>query len=111
MDFQSRVLARMAEFCDLPMDLRTAAILQQLDMFISTARMLPVTCPLSYPVPTPRTLALPPPAPAGEMSKGRGAKTSAGTAGGSSAESSKQGKTAPIAATQGDDYALSQRWG
>ena len=28
--------------------------MQQLEMFIATARMLPLTCPLSYPVPTPR---------------------------------------------------------
>ena len=27
MDFQSRILARTAEFCDLPMELRTAAVL------------------------------------------------------------------------------------
>ena len=28
--------------------------MQQLEMFIVTTRMLPLTCPLSYPVPTPR---------------------------------------------------------
>ena len=32
------------------MELWCAAILQQLDMFLSTARTLPWTCPLSYPV-------------------------------------------------------------
>ena len=54
MEFQSRVLAKTAEFCDLPMELKTAAVLQQLDMFIATARVLLATCPMSYPVPTPR---------------------------------------------------------
>ena len=98
MDFQSRILARTAEFCDLPMELRTAAILQQLDMFILMACMLPVTCPLSYPVPTPQSLAVLPPAPVSETGKGRGTKMSVGTASGSSAESSRQGKIAPIPA-------------
>ena len=98
MDFQSHVLARTAEFCDLLMELRTAAILQQLDMFISMACMLPATCPLSYLVLTPRSLAVLPPVPVSETGKGRGAKTSTGTAGGSSAESSRQGKMAPIPA-------------
>ena len=41
MDFQSRILARTAEFYNLPMELRTAAVLQQLDMFIST---WPICC-------------------------------------------------------------------
>ena len=36
------------------MELRSAAVMQQLEMFIATACMLPLTCPLSYPVPTPR---------------------------------------------------------
>ena len=36
------------------MELRSATVMQQLEMFIATARMLPLTCPLSYPVPTPR---------------------------------------------------------
>ena len=36
------------------MELRSAAVMRQLEMFIATARMLPLTCPLSYPVPTPR---------------------------------------------------------
>ena len=60
-DFQSHILARTAEFCDLPMELQTAAVLQQLDMFISMACMLPVTCPLSYPVLTPWSLTVLPP--------------------------------------------------
>ena len=33
------------------MELRCVAVLQQLDMFYSTARTLPWTCPLSYPIP------------------------------------------------------------
>ena len=37
------------------MELRSAAVMQQLEMFIATAHMLPLTCPLSYPVLTPRT--------------------------------------------------------
>ena len=74
MDFQSHVLARTAEFHDLPMDLRTAAVSQQLDMFLATARMLPVICPLSYPVPMPRSQAMLPPALVGEAGKGRSAK-------------------------------------
>ena len=74
MDFQSRVLARTAEFHDLPMDLRTAAISQQLDMFLAMARMLPAICPLSYPVLTPRSQAMLPPALVGEGGKGRGTK-------------------------------------
>ena len=98
MDFKSRILARTVEFCDLPMELRTAAVLQQLDMFILTALMLPATCPLSYPVPMPRSLTVLPPAPVNETGKGRGTKTSTGMTGGSSAESSRQGKTAPIPA-------------
>ena len=43
-----------AEYAGLPMELQSAAVMQQLEMFIATARMLPLTCPLSYPVPTPR---------------------------------------------------------
>ena len=43
-----------AEYADLPMELRSAAVMQQLEMFIVTTHMLPLTCPLSYPVPTPR---------------------------------------------------------
>ena len=98
MDFQSRILAKTAEFCDLPMQLRTAAILQQLDMFILMACMLPATCPLSYLVPTPRSLTTLPPASIRETGKGRSTKMTTGTAGGSSAESSWQGKMAPIPA-------------
>ena len=55
MGFQSRILMQTAEYASLPMELRSAAVMQQLEMFIATARMLPLTCPLSYPVPTPRT--------------------------------------------------------
>ena len=36
------------------MELRSATVMQQLEIFIATAHMLPLTCPLSYPVPTPR---------------------------------------------------------
>ena len=53
MGFQSRILTQTAEYADLPMELRSAAVMQQLEMFIATARMLPLTCPLSYPVLTP----------------------------------------------------------
>ena len=53
MGFQSRILTQTAEYASLPMELRSAAVMQQLEMFIATARMLPLTCPLSYPVPTP----------------------------------------------------------
>ena len=35
------------------MELWSAAVMQQLEMFIATACMLPLTCLLSYPVPTP----------------------------------------------------------
>ena len=54
MGFQSRILAQTAEYAGLLMELRSAAVMQQLEMFIATARILPLTCPLSYPVPTPR---------------------------------------------------------
>ena len=54
MGFQSRIGTQTAEYAGLPMELRSAAVMQQLEMFIATARMLPLTCPLSYPVPTPR---------------------------------------------------------
>ena len=53
MGFQSQILMQTAEYAGLPMELRSAAVMQQLEMFIATARMLPLTCPLSYPVPTP----------------------------------------------------------
>ena len=99
MDFQSRVLARTAEFHDLPMDLCTAAVSQQLDMFLVTARMLPAICPLSYPVPTPRSQAMLPPALIGEAGKGRGAKPNVksitGVPGSSSTEPLKPGKPVP----------------
>ena len=55
MGFQSRILTQTAEYARLPMELRSATVMQQLEMFIATARMLPLTFPLSYPVPTPRT--------------------------------------------------------
>ena len=55
MGFQSRILTQTAEYASLPMELRSAAVMQQLEMFIATACMLPLTCPLSYPVLTPRT--------------------------------------------------------
>ena len=81
------------------MDLRTAAVSQQLDMFLATARMLPATCPLSYPVPTPRSQAMLPPAPVGETGKGRGAKpnakSSTGASGSSSTEPPKPRKPVP----------------
>ena len=54
MGFQSRILTQTAEYAGLPMELWSAAVMQQLEMFIATARMLPLTCPRSYPVPTPR---------------------------------------------------------
>ena len=54
MGFQSRILTQTVEYAGLPMELRSATVMQQLEMFIVTARMLPLTCPLSYPVPTPR---------------------------------------------------------
>ena len=53
MGFQSRILTQTVEYAGLPMELRSAAVMQQLEMFIATAHMLPLTCPLSYPVPTP----------------------------------------------------------
>ena len=54
MGFQSRILTQTVEYARLPMELRSATVMQQLEMFIATTRMLPLTCPLSYPVPTPR---------------------------------------------------------
>ena len=53
MGFQSQILTQTAEYADLPMELWSATVMQQLEMFIATACMLPLTCPLSYPVPTP----------------------------------------------------------
>ena len=55
MGFQSRILTQTAEYAGLPMELRSAAVMQQLEMFIATTRMLPLTCPLSYSVLTPCT--------------------------------------------------------
>ena len=49
-DFQSWIMLAGADYLDIPMELRCEAVLQQLDMFLSTARTLPWTCPLSYPV-------------------------------------------------------------
>ena len=54
MGFQSQILTQTAEYAGLPMELWSATVMQQLEMFIATASMLPLTCPLSYPVPTPR---------------------------------------------------------
>ena len=65
MGFQSRILMQTAEYAGLPMELWSAAVMQQLEMFIATARMLPLTCPLSYPVPTPRAHAMGANAPVG----------------------------------------------
>ena len=53
MGFQSQILMQTAEYASLPMELRSVTVMQQLEMFIATARMLPLTCLLSYPVPTP----------------------------------------------------------
>ena len=50
-DFQSRIMSAVADYSDIPMELWCAAILQQLDMFLSTACTLLWTCPLSYPIP------------------------------------------------------------
>ena len=55
MGFLSQILMQTAEYAGLPMELWSAAVMQQLEMFIATARMLPLTCPLSYPVRTPCT--------------------------------------------------------
>ena len=53
MGFQSQILTQTVEYAGLLMELRSAAVMQQLEMFIATTRMLPLTCPLSYPVLTP----------------------------------------------------------
>ena len=66
MGFQSRILTQTVEYADLPMELRSAAVMQQLEMFIATARMLPLTCPLSYPVPTPHARPMGANAPVGQ---------------------------------------------
>ena len=49
-DFQSQIMSVVADYSDIPMELWCAAVLQQLDMFLSTAHTLPWTCPLSYPI-------------------------------------------------------------
>ena len=49
-DFQSWIMLAVADYPDIPMELRCAAVLQQLDMFLSTACTLLWTCPLSYPI-------------------------------------------------------------
>ena len=98
MDFQSHVLSRTAEFCDLPMELETAAVLQQLEMFIATARVLPSTCPLSYPVATPRTQPMirPAPVPGAEKNKSKDATVKTST---TSTGSSKTAATSTSKAT------------
>ena len=49
-DFQSWIMSAVADYSDIPIKLRCAAVLQQQDMFLSTTQTLPWTCPLSYPV-------------------------------------------------------------
>ena len=49
-DFQSQIMWMVADYSDIPMELWCVAVLQQLDMFLSTAQTLPWTCPLLYPV-------------------------------------------------------------
>ena len=66
MGFQSRILTQTAEYAGLPMELWSVAVMQQLEMFIATARMLPLTCPLSYPVPTPHACPMGVNAPVGQ---------------------------------------------
>ena len=43
-------MSAVADYLDIPMELWCVAILQHLDMFLSTAHTLPWTCPLSYPI-------------------------------------------------------------
>ena len=45
MGFQSRILMQTAEYAGLPMELRSATVMQQLEMFIATARMLSPNLP------------------------------------------------------------------
>ena len=75
MGFQSRILTQTAEYAGLPMELWSAAVMQQLEMFIATARMLPLTCPLSYPVLIPCACPMGANAPIGQDQRveGRGA--------------------------------------
>ena len=68
-DFQLQIMWVVADYLDIPMKLWCAAILQQLDMFLSTTPTLPWTCPLSYPVPAECLEAKVPPTPT-HMSKG-----------------------------------------
>ena len=49
-DFQSWIMSALADYSDIPMELWCVAVLQQLDMFLSTNCTLPWTCPLSYPI-------------------------------------------------------------
>ena len=101
MDFQSRVLAMTAEFSDLPMELRTAAVLQQMEMFIATARMLPATCPLSYPVPMPRPT-LPPASNPGKGKLTKPVPKAASSAAGSSSSASKPKNPVPAQRSTGN---------
>ena len=66
MGFQSRILMQTVEYAGLPMELLSAVVMQQLEMFIATARMLPLTCPLSYPVLIPRARPMGANAPVGQ---------------------------------------------
>ena len=50
-NFQSWIMSAVVDYSDIPMALWCMAILQQLDMFLSTACTLLWTCPLSYPIP------------------------------------------------------------
>ena len=50
-DFQSWVMSAVVDYSGIPMELWCTAVLQQLDMFLSTTHTLPWTCPLSYPIP------------------------------------------------------------
>ena len=43
-------MSAVADYSDIPMELQCVAVLQQLDMFLSTAQTLPWTCLLSYPI-------------------------------------------------------------
>ena len=40
-NFQSQIMSAVADYSDIPMELRCVAILQQLDMFLSTTQTLP----------------------------------------------------------------------
>ena len=90
MEFQSRVLAQTLEYSDLPMELCSAAVMQKLEMFIATARMLPITCPLSYPVPAQHSRALAPSAPIEDPKKMDSSKLAAAKTRGSTPAPSPQ---------------------